>query len=518
MIFYKLHMLFNIKVNELEGVYIMANKKIKMESSVKDPTGLSIEYIKSQLNHTSDLKERKIKSNDKIYTILYITSMVDQEILESKVIKPLTKIENNDILNELYSQEVSRTDSHEEVIDGLLNGYCFLINKDENGEGFLLKTAVSTDREISEPVIEKTILGAHIGFVESLDKNIFLLRKLTKTANFTVKKFTLGTSTETDVSLVFLSHLAEPELIKSVEKRLDSITLDSIRSAGDIQDWIEDHTLTPFPQLLLTERPDRSSASLKDGRVVLLIDGSPTVIILPATFMAFFQSTDDYITRWGLGSFFRFIRLFSYINALILPAMYIAFISFHYEVIPLELVYSLQSSLSYVPFRPIIELMIMQFSLELLREASIRLPPSIAVTFGIVGGVVVGTAMVEGGIVSYGGLIIVAITAVSSFVQPNVEMSSTIRVLGFPLMLLATTFGFLGIFIGISFMIIHLSRLTSFGVPYFTPFAPLKIRDFVDTIFRAPSWMMKRQVSSSNHAQDNKRSRKWKQDESKEPY
>jgi len=493
-------------------------KKNKSKEPLINQANLSVKYIKSQLNHTSDLKDRQIHSNNQIYIMLYIDSLVDQEKLESKIIKPLTKLENNDILNELYSVEINSTRSNEEVINGLLDGYCLLIKKGENREGFLLKADASTDREISEPVIEKTILGSHVGFVESLDKNIYLLRKTTKSPSFTVRKYTLGSSTTTDVSLIFLDHLVDPEILKMVEERIQSITLDSIRSAGDIQDWMEDHAFSPFPQLLLTERPDRASANIKDARVVLLIDGSPTVIILPATFMTFFQSPDDYTTRWGVGSFFRLIRLFSYINALILPALYIAFVSFHYEVIPLELVYSLQSSLSYVPFRPIIELMIMQLSLELLREASIRLPPSVAVTFGIVGAVVVGTAMVEGGIVSYGGLIIVALTAVSSFVQPNIEMSSSIRVLGLPLMLLAATFGFLGIFIGLSFMLIHLSRLTSFGYPYFSPFAPLKVKDFKDTIIRVPSWMMHKNFKKSPSFKGNKRSREWKQDESEEPY
>lgn len=496
----------------------MRRKRSKFKKPMMNQADFSIDTIKTQLNHTSDLKDREIHSNNQIYIILYINSLVDQEKLESKVIKPLTKTENNNILNELYSQEISTAKSNKIAINGLLDGYCLLIKKGRNSEGFLLKASASTDREVSEPIIEKTILGAKVGFVESLDKNIFLLRTVTKSPSFTVKKYTLGSSTTTNVSLIYLDHVADPEIIKKVEQRIKSITLDSIRSAGDIQDCIEDHTITPFPQLLLTERPDRASANLKDGRVALIIDGSPTVIILPATFMTFFQTPDDYITRWWLGSFYRFIRLFSYIIALILPALYIAFVSFHYEVIPLELVYSLQSSLSYVPFHPFIELMIMQLSLELLREASIRLPPSVATTFGIVGGLVVGTAMVEAGIVSYGGLIVVALTSVSSFVQPNLEMSSSIRVLGFPLMLLAATFGFFGIFIGVLFVLIHLSRLTSFGLPYFSPFVPLNMEDFKDTIIRVPSWMMYKHSKSSPHYKQEKQSRKWKLDESEEPF
>jgi spore germination protein KA len=423
-------------------------------------------------------------------------------------------MENNDIQNEVHNEEIIRTNSNEEVIKRLLEGYCLILEKSGKKEGFLLKALAAYDREVTEPSIEQTIQGANVGFVESIDKNIFLLRQNTRTPKLTVKSYTFGTVTTTDVRIVYVEGLANPEVIKKLEKRLKYFNVDSIRSPGDITDSIEDHTFTPFPQLLLTERPDRASANLKDGKVVLLIDGSPVAIVLPATFMSFFSTPDDYITRWELGSFFRFLRLFSYMNALLLPSLYVAVVSFHYEMIPLELVYSLQTSISYVPFPPVIELLILQLSLELLREASIRLPPSVATTFGIVGAVVVGTAMVEAGIVSFGALIIVSITAVSSFVQPNIEMRSSIRVLGFPLMIYAAIFGFTGIWVGLLTIFIHLSRIRSFGEPYFVPFAPLKVRDFKDTIVRVPSWMR-----NKTHAfKKVKKSRKWKLDESEEPY
>ncbi|UJL46909.1 spore germination protein [Virgibacillus sp. NKC19-16] len=488
------------------------------KTNFKNQRALSIENIKVQLNHTDDLKDREIHINHQIYIILYIAPIVDQEKLETKVIEPLTKTENNDISNVLYNQEINRIRGNEKAINGLLDGNCLLMKKDGHEEGLLLNVNASHGRDVSQLETEKTILGPHEGFVEDLDKNISLLRKRTENPRFTVKKYPLGAETNTDVALIYLNNLVNPEILKKVDQRLKSINLDSIRSSGNIQDCIEDDAFSPFPQLLVTERPDRTAANLMDGRAVLLIDGDPTVFVLPATFMMFFQSPDDYVNRWGLGSFFRILRLLSYVNALLFPAFYVALVSFHYEIFPTELVYSFQSSLSYVPFRPIIELMIMQFSLELLREASIRLPNSIAQTFGIVGGLVVGTAMVEAGLVSYGGLIVVAITAVSSFAQPNIEMSSTIRVLGFPLMIMAATFGLLGIMLGSLFIFIHLSRITSFGVPYFAPFAPLNIHEFKDTIIRLPVWMQDKRPKTSSRYQKGKTSREWKSHESEEPY
>lgn len=480
---------------------------------------LSIEIIKNTLNHTDDIKNREIEINHQLYILFYISTLVDQEKLESKVIEPLTKVEkNDDILHSVYSEEITKVTTNKEAINGLMDGFCLLIKKEAPKDGFLFKVAASLGRQVSEILTEKTMLGSHEGLVENLNENINLIRKRIKTPAFTVKNYKIGSEAATDVSLLYLQHLVTPEIIESIEQRLEAINLDFVRSSGDLQDYLDEHTYSPFPQLLVTENPERVAANMMDGKVALLIDGSATLFVLPATFTVFFQSPDDYISRWELGSLFRIIRLLAYINALLLPALYIAVISFHYEIIPTELVYAFQPSLSYVPFRPIVELIGMAFSLELLREASLRLPPSVAATFGIVGAIVVGTAMVEAGFVSYGGLVVIAMTAVSSFVQPNVEMSSSIRVLGFPLMILAATFGFIGIVFGLLIIIIHLSRLTSFGVPYFIPFAPLQIHKFKDSILRTPVWLRTKQSKSAvkNHRRMGKWV--WKANEDEDPY
>lgn len=486
--------------------------------TVKPENLLSLEKIKAKLNHTDDLKVREIQINHQDYIIFYISNLVDQEKLETKVIEPLLKNNNDHILQGVYSEEVTKITSETKAVNGLFDGYCFLAKKENTTEGFLLKVSASLGREVSEILTEKTILGSHEGMVENLDENIGLLRKRIKSSAFTVKNHEIGTKAATRVSLVYLKDIADPDVIKRIEKRLGEINLDFIRSSGDIQDYIEEHTYSPFPQLVVTENPERATANLMDGKIALLVDGSATIFVLPATFTVFFQSPDDYVSRWGLGSFFRVIRLLGYMNALILPALYVAIISFHYEIIPTELVYSFQPSLSYVPFSPIIELIGMQFSFELLREASLRLPPSVAATFGIVGAIVVGTAMVEAGFVSYGGLVVVAMTAVSSFVQPNIEMSSSIRVLGFPLMILAGLFGFIGMIFGLLLILIHLSRLASFGVPYFAPFAPLRVHEFKDTIIRTPIWMGRKKSKNASKPQKKKMKWKWKLHEGEDPY
>lgn len=479
---------------------------------------LSLEKIKAELNDTDDLKTREIQINRQEYIIFYISNIVDQEKLESKVIEPLTKVNSADILQEVYSEEVKQVNAETEIIDGLLDGFCFLVQKEEATEGFLLKVTASLGREISEILTEKTVVGSYEGFVENLDENIGLLRKRIKSPSFKVKDFEIGEKAPTRLSLAYLENNADSKILKEIEEHLESIELDFLDSPGDIQDYIEGSTYSPFPQLLITENPVRATSNMMDGKIALLVDGSATIFILPATFVVFFQSPDDFISRWWLGSFFRIVRLIGYIFALTLPALYVAIISYHYEIIPTDLVYSFQPSLSYVPFSPIIELIAMQFAFEFLREASLRLPPSVAATFGIVGAIVVGTAMVEAGFVSYGGLIVVAMTAVASFVQPNFEMSSTIRILGLPLMILAGIFGVMGIVFGLLLILIHLTRLTSFGVPYFTPFAPLKIHDFKDTIIRTPIWMRKQQSKTSPQHRKKKTKWEWKLHEGEDPY
>ncbi|MCS0824839.1 spore germination protein [Cytobacillus firmus] len=484
-----------------------------------DDTPISYNRIISKLKHTEDFKERKLSVSGQGYVIFYIESLVEEEKLEKTVIEPLTKSETGDLENELFKQEIKRSSWLDEGVIGLLKGNCLLMK--ENGkEGLLLNISASHIRDISEPFSERIVNGSHEGFVEALDRNIYLLRKRIETSEFTVKKYALGSKTNTQIAIIYLQDFTSEELVQKIDKRIKSITMDTIQAPGFIQDCIEDSTYSPFPQLLNTERPDRAAANLMEGRVALLMEGSPSVFILPVTITAFFQSPEDYNNRWYLGSFFRILRLICFILTLVLPAFYIAVVSFHLEIIPIELVYSLQSSLSYVPFPPIIEASIMQISLEFLKEASIRLPQPIAQTIGIVGALIIGTAMVEAGLVSNAMIIVVALTAVSSFVLPNIEMSNTTRILGFPLMILAAAFGFFGIVIGLLILFIHLAQLRSFGVPYFAPFAPLRPKELKDTFIRVPIWLLNNRPEDSQVTGfgKEKQSREWKQFESEDSY
>ncbi|MBP1931859.1 spore germination protein [Ammoniphilus resinae] len=474
----------------------------------------NISLIQELLHHTEDLKVKVFQSGQKECSLLYLDSMVDHETMESKVINPLLQSPDGNPLTVINVTELEIVHLLNKAVLGLIEGNAILL-REHDSLIYLIMCPFSSPRSIKEPISEQVIRGSHEGFIEDLNTNIFLVRKQIKNPNLTVQYMTIGESTKTKVAILHIENLANEEIVKEVKKRISYIHSDYIQAPGHLEEFIEDNPFSPFPQLLNTERPDRVASQLMDGRVAVLVDGSPSVLVMPVSFFSFYQTPDDYNTRWYIGSFFRFLRFISFIITISLPAVYIAVVSFHYEIIPIDLLFSLKSSLEYVPFPPIIEAMMMQVTLELLREASIRLPSPIAQTIGVVGGLVIGTAVVEANLVSNTMIIVVAVTAISSFVVPVSEMGTSVRLLGFPLMIASATFGFIGISFVFMVILIHLCKLETFGSPYFAPFAPLRIRDLQDTIVRLPLWLMNKRSREPKPKKLQKEydSRGWKKDE-----
>jgi spore germination protein KA len=283
-----------------------------------------------------------------------------------------------------------------------------------------------------------------------------------------------------------MKNKAKPDIIQKVEQRLKQINEDFSITSGTIQNYIEEHMYSPFPQLLNTEKPERVSEYLIGGSVAVISEGSSTALLMPVTFFAFYQATDDIQNRVYVGSFQRLIRLMGFLITITLPAGYIALVSFHFEVIPIELVANVKGALENIPFPPLIEAIIMQITLELLRESAIRLPNPISQTISVVGGLVIGTAVVEANLVSNTMVIVIALTAISSFAVPVHEMGVSIRLLSFPLMILASILGFVGIIFGLILITFHLCRLETLGSPYFAPAAPLKFRQLAKSILKLP--------------------------------
>lgn len=341
-------------------------------------------------------------------------------------------------------------------------------------------------RSPEEPDNEHVIRGAHEGFVEGMDTNIGLIRKRLQIPELVVKSLTIGEQTKTMISYVYVAGTAEPALVQQLENRLKNIKTEVITSAGQLEDYIEDHVWSPFPQLLNTERPDRVVANILEGRIAIFTDHAPTCLITPVNFFSFYQSPDDFNGRAIVGSFYRLVRFLSFMIALLLPGFYISVIGFHSEILPMELSHKVKMAINNIPYRPIVEAVILEIFIELIREASIRLPTPIGQTIGIVGGLVIGDAIVQAGLVSNLMVIVVAMTAIASFVVPSVEMNTTIRVLRFPFMLAASLFGFFGMAIASLLLFIHLANLSSLNRPYLSPIVPFEPSRLKNIFIRLP--------------------------------
>lgn len=466
---------------------------------------LKIAQIGEHLSHTEDLKIHKLVFNNQSCALLYVESLVKAEFIQSQIIKPLLETNSGIVEQIVTSIEVTKSSDVLQIGKLLMNGFCMMVMENDSA-AIMMLAALSQGRSIEEPKGEQIIQGSHEGFIESLSTNIYLLRNRIKSPKLKVKYFTLGNVTNTKVAMIYMDNIAAPNIVEECEKRIKTIDLDYLYSVGNINEMIEEHPFSPFPQSIQTERPDRAVSYLMEGKINILVDGSPSVLVLPITFFAFYQSPDDYNNRWTTGSFFRLIRLISFILAISLPAIYIATVSYNSEVLPIGILYSVKVSLTYVPLPPILEAIVMQIILELLKEASIRLPSPIAQTIGIVGGLVIGTAVVEAHLVSHTMIVVIGLTAIASFATPLNELGTSLRILGFPTMLAASLFGFFGISIVMMIIFIHLCKIETLGIPYFEPFGPFYGKESIKDIFlRLPIWEVNK-VPSNAEPGNNKQS------------
>jgi hypothetical protein len=341
-------------------------------------------------------------------------------------------------------------------------------------------------RGVGESTNENAVRGPHEAFNEVMKTSLALIRRRVKDPMLRVKMMQLGERSITDVAVLYIEGIANPILVDEVQRRLSMIGTEAIIDSSYIEQFIQDTPYSPFPQIQWTERPDRATAGLLEGRIIIVADGSPNALIAPATLPNFLPAPEDYYERWMLSTFIRFVRTFSIFNSVLLPALYIAIINYHQELIPTTLALTIAGSRAGVPFSALLEALIMEFTFELLREAGLRLPSALGSTIGIVGGIIIGQAAVSAGLVSPIMVVIVALTAIGSFAIPSYNMGATLRFLRFPLLLSAGVFGLFGVMAGVILILLHLVSLKSFGVPYLSPLAPTTLSSLSDTIIRTP--------------------------------
>ncbi|WP_079913885.1 spore germination protein [Paenibacillus sp. 32352] len=455
--------------------------------------------------------------------LLFIRGLIDQETVQKEVLQAALAIEASntaDFCRQMFDEHhlpvtgIQLSPSLNQGLLSILEGHALLLVE---GDCRVLDLPVTSypKRAIDEAPNESVIRGPREAFIENLQVNTTLIRRRLKTPDLKLEYMKIGRHSRTDVAISYVQGICKPELVQEVKRRLSQIELDGIMGSSYIEEFIEDNPYSPFPQMQYTERPDVVCASLLEGRVAILVDGTPIALLAPVTFFMLMQSAEDYYQRFISSTWIRWIRFAFIFISLLLPSTYIAVTTVHPEIIPKRLLITITSSREVVPFPALIEAFMMELAFEALREAAIRIPKSIGQAVSIIGALIIGTAAVQAGIVSAAMVIIVALTGIASFIIPHYDLGLAFRLLRFPIMILAGMYGLIGIACGLILIYLHLLSLRSFGTPYLTPLTPLSFSDWKDTFVRVPWWFMRRRPSlpSTGTQREPKHTRGWAQQE-----
>ncbi len=461
-----------------------------------------VKYIDDKFKDWGDIVKREFNIgsdyNTKAY-IVYIDDMASREVVEDNIIKNLLiylRIPDNStndfIENGVTTADIIKTNDIDSAILEVMCGNTIVLI--ENSEDILIISSKGfPKRGVDKPETEIVIQGPQEAFAESIRTNTVLIRRRIRDTNLKCKQLKIGSKSQSDIALMYLDNVVDKNILEEAEKRLERVDTDVILDSGYLEQYIEDSTFSPFPQMQLTERPDKAAAEICEGRIAIIVDNSPFVILIPTVLASFYQSAEDYYQRWEIMSILRIIRYIAGFAAFTLPALYIAVVLYSPEIIPTPLALKLAADRELIPFSTVVEVVMMEIIFEALREAGTRMPSVLGGTLGIVGGIIIGQAAVDAGLISPFVVIIIALTGVCSFAIPNVALVSTYRLLKYVMIFLAAAFGIIGFIIGIFGIIVHICGLRSFGVGYCEPFVGIKRQSVAeDTIIRFPLKFMKK--------------------------
>lgn len=460
-------------------------------------------FCQETFQDSIDFSQEHISIGVQTGLVCYLDSMIDSKQITEKIVEPLSlsaedqfEIKDKETFEKFRKRYMAGlphqfvTMEHD-VIWYILSGYV-LIFVEGVPHALAIKIYDIQFRGIEEPSTQTIIRGPKDGFTESMETNVSLLRRRIKNPHLKFESQLIGKDTQTTIVIGYIDGIVNKDIVNEVKERLNKIDTSYILDSGIIDEYITDKSFTVFPLVNNTERPDTASASLLEGKVIIIVDGSPFVLIVPVVFTDFFQASEDYYQPFVMASFIRFIRYISFMIALVLPSIYVAVTTFHQELMPTTLLISIQAQREGVPFPAVIEILAMELTFEVLREAGVRMPRAVGQTVSIVGALVIGQAAVEAGLVSNVLVIVVSFTAIASFVSPIYNFSISTRLLRFVIILAASIFGLFGVLAFLVLMVIHLTSLRSFGVSYLTPVAPLIIEDQADIFVRFPFWANKK--------------------------
>lgn len=510
---------------------------------------VNIEYIKVKYNLliNSDivLREFLLTARNKQYRafLLFIDGMTDMDLVNNYVLKPLmlknnansfdgnqNQVVSEAVTNNITVRKVKKFNIKEYILNCLLpqnnvkpqkefkeifssvnSGNCALFI-DTLDIAFDIDVKGFQTRAINKPENEVVLRGPQEAFVENLRTNTSLIRRIINNENLIMENIRVGKISKTVCSVCYMRNIANDDLVAEVKYRLNNIDIDYLVSSGQLEQLLEDNTKYSLPQIISTERPDKTSTYLLEGRVVVLVNGSPYALIVPAVFVDFLESSEDNNIKFQFANLLKIIRIASFLITLLLPGIYVAITSFHLEFIPTELLFAIVASRASVPFSIIFEIIIMELSFELIREAGLRVPSPIGPTIGIIGALIIGQSAVEAGIVSPILIIIVAITGITSFAIPDYYLAFHCRIWRFVYIIFGYLAGLLGIAFASFIHILIATKVQSFGVSYLEPYIPSKGR-LSSGIFNKPIWKREKREDFLDTKKKDKQehiSMKWK--------
>ncbi len=454
----------------------------------------SIYLIQNIWKNCDDFKYYEINIQGVIAMVVFIKGIVNMDQFETGIMEPLTKFSETIVSIADLKMALSITPINEEndmnaINQAIADGNVILL---VNGEKQALIIDISSlpTRAIDVPQVEPSTQGPQESFVENLEINFPLIRKRLRTPRLKSVSIRIGRITKTTLLVSHIEGVANPQIIDAVLGRIKQIDIDGILDTNYIREMILEQRYTPFRTSEVTERPDRTVAALLQGRIVIMVDGAPSAITVPMVFVSGLTSAEDYYNQYIVVAQLRFLRHITYWTSLLLPALYVALLSYHANLIPTPLLISLVTQHEGIPFPNVVEALLMQGAFEAIREAGVRLPKMVGQSVSIVGALIIGDAAVKASLVSPGMVIVVAAAGVASFTIPSQDLVNANRLLQFPFIIAASLLGLFGIITLGLVLVIHMVSLQSFGIPYMSPIAPFSSGALRDTLVRAPWWTM----------------------------
>ena len=452
--------------------------------------------IKKYLGDNSDVVYQEIKINKKNMPVVFIEGLINTDLFDNTVLRPLKlneKIQNSkddaeffENIKDIYHINSSLKQDISEILNDILNGSIAVISDDEK-KAALFDMKGFQMRSLSEPSNEAVLKGPKSAFIEVLRPNTALVRRCIRSVDLKIETIAVGSTSTIPTAVIYMDSITDKKILNAVKEQINKIKCESILSVGEFEEHLLGRKYSIFPRSMVTERPDRFCSNIMEGKIGIIVDGLPTAIIVPAVLNMFYQATDDYSNNYSIATFIRIIRYLCSVIALILPAIYIAMVSYHQELLNSSIALSIIKSKQDVPLSSVQEMLFLTLAFEVLMEAGIRMPKTIGQAVPIIGGLIIGDAAVSAKILSPFVVIIAAITGISGFMVPNQDFLNSIRICRYIFILCAIIGGFFGIaFAAIGFLY-YLCTTESFGVPYLVPFTSNEGKAyFTDTLIRKP--------------------------------